>query len=117
MGRQYASCLVEREEPAKRELRRLHCWVAIGYGFKSELHWYVVQGNSTGRMSLGSYRDQIPEPAIDEWLCIADSKFVLEEEDDSWHCKNSVNLVCAWKEDHGLESFFNCSSSPSFSLI
>ncbi|KAK4236393.1 hypothetical protein C8A03DRAFT_35699 [Achaetomium macrosporum] len=64
-------------------------------------------------MTLQVYRDQILEPIVGDWLRSGDQRFVLEEDNGSGH-GTSKNIVRTWKEDNGLESFFNCASSPDF---
>ncbi|KAK3951877.1 hypothetical protein QBC32DRAFT_370791 [Pseudoneurospora amorphoporcata] len=86
---------------APEDRKRLHCWAAIGYNFKSELIWYD-SGNANGKMTLQCYRDQILEPVVGEWLRKGED-FVLEEDNDS--------------EENGLEHYFNCSCSPDFTPI
>ncbi len=107
-------CLVEKEEPAEKDLRRFHCWAAVGHNFKSELVWYDVLGNNNGKMTMKVYRDEILEPIVSSWLQAGHS-FVLEEDNDSRHGgKKSRNIVNKWKQANGLESYFNCPLSPDF---
>ncbi|KAL2136146.1 hypothetical protein VTI74DRAFT_5199 [Chaetomium olivicolor] len=112
--RQYPDCLLEKPTPEEKDLRRVHCWAAVGYEFKSPLVWYDVPGNSNGKMTLQVYRDQILEPIVGEWLRSGCQRFVLEEDNDLGHGTSKRNIVRTWKEDNGLESFFNCASSPDF---
>ena len=109
-------CLLEKEAPAEKDLKRVHCWGAVGYDFKSPLVWYDVPGNNNGKMSQKVYRDYILEPTVGAWLREGQS-FVLEEDNDSGHGTSKANIVRTWKEKNGLESFFNCASSPDFSPI
>jgi hypothetical protein len=110
-------CIVEKEEPVAKDQKKLHAWAAVGHDFKSDLVWYDVPGSSNGNMSLQVYRDKILEPVVGTWLQEGQS-FVLEEENDSGHGGvNKPNIVRTWKRDHGLETFFNCSSSPDFTPI
>ncbi|KAK4129395.1 hypothetical protein N657DRAFT_660760 [Parathielavia appendiculata] len=95
-------CILEKEMPAEKDQKRLHCWAAVGYDFKSPLVWYGVPGNSNGKMAMQVYRDHILEPVVGGWL----------REGQSFS-----NIVRAWKEQNGLESFFNCAQSPNFSPI
>lgn len=67
-------------------------------------------------MSQNVYRDQILEPAVGGWLREG-QHFVLEEDCDSGHGTGKSNIVRAWKQANGLESFFDCASSPDFSPI
>ncbi|KAK3956948.1 hypothetical protein QBC32DRAFT_394140 [Pseudoneurospora amorphoporcata] len=70
-------CIIEKEEPAEKDKKRLHC-------------------NNNGKMSLQIYRDKILEPVVGHWLRKGED-FILEEDNDN-----------------GLESYFNCPSSPDF---
>ncbi|KAK4119375.1 hypothetical protein N657DRAFT_626809 [Parathielavia appendiculata] len=102
--------------PAEKDQKRLHCWAAVGYDFKSQLVWYDIPGNSNGKMTMQVYRDHILEPVVGGWLREGQS-FVLEEDNDSSHGTSKSNIVRAWKEQSSLESFFNCAQSPDFSPI
>jgi hypothetical protein len=106
-------CLIEKEEPAERDLRRLHCWAAVGHDFKSDLVWYDVPSNNNGNMTMKVYRYQILEPFVGSWLRAGHS-FVLEEDNDSGHGGKKDNIVTRWKKNNGLESYFNCPLSPDF---
>jgi len=106
-------CLIEKDAPAEKDLKRLHAWAAVGYNFKSPLIWYDVPGNGNGKMSMQVYKDTILEPVVGSWLRNGHS-FVLEEDNDSGHGTSKHNIVRTWKKDNGLESFFNCASSPDF---
>ena len=55
----------------------------------------------------------IVKPLLDR-----DDDFVLEEDGDSGHGTGRTrNAVKKWKEDHRLEHYFNCASSPDLSPI
>lgn len=108
--------IIEKQEPAEKDLKRLHCWAAVGHDFKSELVWYNVPSNNNGKMSLQVNRNQILEPVVGAWLREG-QYFVLEEDNDSGHGgggKKKKNIVMAWKEKNRLEHYFNCSFSPDF---
>ena len=62
------------------------------------------------------YIDQVLEPIVKPWLERGDN-FVLEEDNDSGHGTSARNIVCTWKEQNGLESYFNCARSPDLSII
>lgn len=52
------------------------------------------------------YIDSILEPIVRPWL--EDKQyFVLEEDGDSGHGTSRKNPVRSWKEENGLESYFN----------
>ncbi|KAK4237894.1 hypothetical protein C8A03DRAFT_15612 [Achaetomium macrosporum] len=106
-------CMVETEAPAEKDIRRLHCWAAAGHDFKSDLVWYDMP-DSNGKLTMTAYRDQILEPVVGSWLR-AGHHFVLEEDCDSGHSgKKGNNIVTKWKQENGLESYFNCPLSPDF---
>ena len=67
-------------------------------------------------MSLQVYRDVVLEPVVGQWLRDGHS-FVLEEDNDSSHGTSKSNIVRTWKKQHGLDSFFNCSTSPDMPPI
>ncbi|KAK3936031.1 hypothetical protein QBC46DRAFT_270506, partial [Diplogelasinospora grovesii] len=102
--------------PKEKDLKRLHVWAAVGHDFKSDLTWYDVPGNTNGKMTMKVYRDQILEPVVGSWIREG-QRFVLEEDNDSGHGGSKHNIVRTWKQQNGLESYFNCSSSPDFSPI
>jgi hypothetical protein len=92
-GQQYCtSCLQEADSPQKADEKRLHCWAAVGYDFKSPIHFYNVPSNGNGKMSQSVYIDQILEPIVKPWLDRGD-KFVLEEDRDSGHGPGKSNIV------------------------
>lgn len=107
-----SDCVVEKREPPEKDLKRVHCWAAVGHDFKSPLVWYD-SGNSNGKMTLKCYRDQILEPVVGEWLRNGET-FVLEEDGDSGHGTGKNNIVRTWKEQNDLQHYFNCAESPDF---
>ena len=119
-GERYCpDCIHHAEEPSKgKEIERYHVWAAVGWNFKSPLHFYTVPTNTNGKMSLAVYRG-ILEEMVGPWLARGDS-FVLEEDGDSGHgggnCKAS-NMVRKWKEEHHLKHYFNTPGSPDLSPI
>ena len=42
---------------------------------------------------------------------------MLEEDGDSGHGPGADNIVRIWKENNGLEYYFNCDSSPDLASI
>ena len=71
-------------------------------------------------MTLAVYREQILEQVVKPWLLDAKKthrKLVLEEDQDSAHGTSKSNIVKTWKEENGLDTYFNCSSSPDLSPI
>lgn len=117
-GERYCpDCLQERDEPVEKDRKRLHCWAAVGYNFKSSMVFYNVPGNSNGKMSLQVYKNTILEPIIGAWLKRGDN-FALEEDGDSGHGTGKNRNICrVWKEENHLDYFFNCAQSPDLSPI
>lgn len=64
-------------------------------------------------MSQRVYIDQIFKPIIKPWLDQGQN-FVLKEDGDSRYGPGKSNIVRTWKEEHGLQHYFNCHSSPDF---
>lgn len=54
----------------QRDVKRLHAWAAIGFGFKSELVFYdeSTSPNNNGVMSMQDYCDKVLEPVVKTWL-------------------------------------------------
>lgn len=54
----------------QRDVKRLHAWVAIGFGFKSELVFYDedTSPNNTGVMTMQDYHDKVLEAVVKPWL-------------------------------------------------
>jgi hypothetical protein len=87
--------------------------------FQTDLVFYD-SSNSNGKMTQVAYINQILEPRVKPW--IEDYRdFVLEEDQDSGHGptvpKKGKNIVQKWKEQHGLEYYFNISHSPDIPPI
>ena len=110
-------CIQHRDPPPEKDRKRKHCWAAIGYNFKSDIIFYDVPGNSNGKMTHQVYIESVLDPVVKPWLERGDD-FVLEEDGDSGHGTGKTrNAVKKWKEDHHLEHYFNCASSPDLSPI
>ncbi|USP80407.1 hypothetical protein yc1106_07681 [Curvularia clavata] len=108
--------LLDRIE--EKQHQRQHSWAAVGYNFKSNLHFYQSK-SSNGKMSHQVYRDQILEPIVKPWLQ-QNPNFVLEEDNDSGHGgrrSTRGNIVQIWKRENGLESYFNCPGLPDLAPI
>lgn len=67
-------------------------------------------------MTLKCYRDDILEPIVKPWILRKDD-FVLEEDGDLGHGTGKSNIVRTWKEQNGLECYFNCHDSPDLAPI
>ena len=103
-----------RDPPPEKTRKRMHCWAAVGFNFKSDIIFYDVPGNSNGKMTHQVYIDSILEPVVKPWLD-RDDDFVLEEDGDSGHGTGRTRIaVKKCKEDH---HYFNCASSPDMSPI
>lgn len=109
------SHLQEQLEPEEKDKKRLHGWGAIGYEFKSPMVWYDTN-NSNGKMTQEVYKRDILEPYVKRWIEEGRS-FVLEEDGDSGHGPSKNNPIRSWKEEHNLNSYFNCPRSPDLSPI
>ncbi|KAK4119766.1 hypothetical protein N657DRAFT_674726 [Parathielavia appendiculata] len=100
-----------KERAGGKDMKRLHCWAAVGYEFKSDLAWYDVPSNSNGKMTMKVYRDQIMEPVVGSWLR-AWRSFVLEEDNDSEHggakgCTTSPDFAPIEKAWQGPKQWVN----------
>ncbi|KAL8367198.1 hypothetical protein RB599_010276 [Gaeumannomyces hyphopodioides] len=110
-------CVQETNElPDEKDMKRVHAWAAVGHNFKSDLVWYNVPSNDNGKMTLKVYRDKILEPVVGQWIRDGHN-FVLEEDNDSGHGTGKKNIVKTWKEENGLQSYWNCSVSPDIPAI
>ena len=116
-GQRYCiDCLQHQDSPKAKDEKRMHCWAAVGYNFKSPIYFYDVPGNTNGKMSLKVYQKQILEPIVKPWLECG-QRFVLEEDGDSGHGTGKSNIVRTWKQQNRLQYYFNCHSSPDLSPI
>lgn len=57
-------CIQEEKEPEEKDNKRHHCWAAVGHGFKSDIYFYEVPGNTNGKMSQRVSIDQILQPVV-----------------------------------------------------
>ena len=110
-------CIQHSDPPAEKDFKRLHAWAAVGWNFKSELIFCNVPTNTNGKMSMEIYINTILDPVVKPWIEQGDD-FVMEEDGDSGHgARSKNNPVVKWKKQHGLESYYNCASSPDLSPI
>ena len=56
------------------------------------------------------------EQIVKPWV-IADQRFILEEDGDSGHGPSGKNIVRTWKQQHGVQHYFNCANSPDLAPI
>ncbi|KZL63819.1 hmg box protein, partial [Colletotrichum incanum] len=116
-GERYCpDCIQEGDSPREKDLKRLHAWAAVGYGFKSNLIFYEVPTNKNGKMSQQVYLDQILKLVVGSWIDNGE-QFVLEEDGDSGHRPGGKNIVKVWKEERGFKRYFNTPGSPDLSII
>ncbi|CEJ93727.1 hypothetical protein VHEMI09298 [[Torrubiella] hemipterigena] len=115
-----ATCKESGDASWGRDVKRVHAWGALGYGFKSELVFYEDggAGNSSGVLSMDEYKTKILDGVVKPWLA-EETVFVLEEDADSFAhgSASKVNTVQAWKAVHGLDTQFCCSESPDLNLL
>ena len=97
---EYARVMLEKY-PEKEDWRHIR--------FSDECHF---GWGPLGKMTQQCYRDLILEPVVGSWLREG-QYFVLEEDNDSGHGTSKTNIVRTWKKQNGLQSYFNCSSSPT----
>ncbi len=104
-------------EPDEADKKRHHVWgAAVGFHSISALTFYD-SGNSKGKMNLQTYRSDILEPVVGQWIKEG-RKFVLEEDGDSVHGYGSDhNIVATWKAKHGLSHYKNVRYSPDLAPI
>ncbi len=64
-GQRYCmNCIQEANSPKDKNLKRQHCWAAVGHNFKSNIHFYDVLGNINGKLTLKVYLKQILKPIV-----------------------------------------------------
>ena len=87
----------------------------MGYNYKLPLVWYTTNNNN-GKMSHKKYVEILKEhvkPMLDRG-----EKFIMEEDRDSAHgMAENNNIVRRYKEEIGLDYYFNPSKSPDLSVI
>lgn len=116
------NCAQQTDMNWPRDVRKVHVWVAMGYGFKSEPVFYEesTSPNCTGVISMPEYRDIILEKTVKPWLKqLGPQAFILEEDTDCFAhgSASKVNAAQQWKEEHGLRCYFNCGESPDLSPL
>ncbi|KAG9258480.1 uncharacterized protein F5Z01DRAFT_670196 [Emericellopsis atlantica] len=105
-----------------RDIRRVHCWAAIGYGFKSELVFYDDQTNPnhTGVMSMADYTGKVLDRVVKPWLDLSGTnQFILEEDIEAFAHggASKSNMAQEWKAAHELKCYFNCLDSPDLNPL
>ena len=46
-----------KEDCKENGQKRIHCWAAIGWNFKSDLFYYTMRTNQNGKLSRQAYLD------------------------------------------------------------
>ncbi|KAI1190099.1 hypothetical protein F5B17DRAFT_131464 [Nemania serpens] len=120
-GERYNTCCTHyRQRPNEDRQICLSAWAAIGWNFKSQLIWYSVDNNNNNNnraITLQAYRDQILETVVKKWIDEGHD-FILEENGTSGHGGNSdSNIVRQWKQENGLNYFFNCPGASDLAPI
>lgn len=122
-GEKFCSeCSEKPEANWARDIRKVHAWVAVGYGFKSEPLFYEdsTSPNCTGTMTLNDYRDRVLAKSVKPWLVSRGAQtFILEEDTETFAhgAMSKVNIVQQWKDEHGLRYYFNCGDCPDLSPL
>ncbi len=57
-------CIQEADSLKDKDLKRQHCWAAVGHNFKSDIHFYDMSGNTNGKLTLKAYLKQILKPIV-----------------------------------------------------
>ena len=118
-GERYCRDCIQKNATAKqiknRNTKRFHFWISAGYQHKSALYEYTT--NSTnGKLTQEVYLNKILKGPVLQWIQRGDD-FILEEDQDTGHGPGTDNPVRKWKEEQGLQFFFNASGSPDLSPI
>ena len=111
------TCIHKPEATWARDVKKVHAWASVGYGFKSELVFYddSTNPNHMGSLTMPEYCDRILEKAVKPWIqALGPQGFTLEEDTEQFaHGSGSkVNLSQQWKDANGLRYYFNCGDSP-----
>ena len=88
----------------------------VKWNYKESLMFYEVPGNINGKMTMGVYIDIFEQHVLS--LLKQGDTFILEEDGDSGYDKaNNNNIMRQWKQQHGLQYYFNAPQSPDLSPI
>ena len=94
-----------------KDIKRLHCWGAVGFNYKSDLIFYD-NGTSNGKMDQNTYRSILAEGTAG-WP----TGTCLEEDRDSGHGVHLNIELQQWKNESGLTFYFNYPASPDLTPI
>lgn len=109
-------CIQHRDSSSEEDRKKLHCWTAVNYNFKSDIYLYNVSGNSNDKMTHQMYINFILELVVKSWL-ERGNDFVLEDDDSRHDTSKTRNSIKKWKKNHELEHYFNCASSSDLAII
>ena len=102
------------------EKKGFHCWVMVGWDYKSDLVFYEIPGNSHGVLNQKVYIESILEPVVRPLLERGDKQWIMEETGDYGHGSGSTergNAVWQWKMKNGLQFYFNAPKSPDLCIL
>lgn len=88
----------------------------VRYNFESYIIFYDILGNKNGELIHQVYVDFILEPVVKSWIT-AGKDFVFEEDGISSHGLNKKNLICKWKQQNCLKSYFSLAYLPEMSVM
>jgi hypothetical protein len=105
-----------------KQFPTIHAWGSMGIGHR-HLEFYTTS-SPNGKMTKEVYLKQILKGTVKKWKERGED-FILEEDRDSGHGTSKkrrkdgqfICEVARWKEQNGVESFFNAPASPDLSPI
>lgn len=107
-GERYCvDCIQHKEAPKEKDEKRFHCWAAVGYGFKPDLIFYDVPGNTNRKMSLKVYRDQILEPVVNQALVVRGSGFCIGRRWWQWTWKLRIGILFEYGRKKTISNTFS----------
>jgi hypothetical protein len=116
-GERYCGNCVKGAPPLRdgpRHKGRLHAWVAVGHGFKSDLVFYTCRAPH-GKLNQKEYIALL-ERTVKPWLDRGD-QFILEESAEGEHGpKDNNNVVQKWKKKAGLHYYMNFASGEDVNV-
>lgn len=106
-----AFCVQKTKEPKAKDVKRLHAWGAVGFGFKSDLIFYD-NGTSNGKMDQKTYKSILERGTVG-WP----AGTCIEEDRDSGHGTHLNIDLQKWKDESSFKFYFNCAASPDLTPI
>jgi hypothetical protein len=104
-------CTQYKNEPHKRDKKKIHVWSAVGFNYKSKLYRYTT-GKSNGAITAKVYLDLLKRE-VPMWP----KEMVLEEDNAPGHGVAKDSIVNRWKRDNNVKSYYNCAYSPDLAPI